>query len=213
MIQAATTAAATGSRAQMAEGALRSLLVDGVIGGVGAVLAFLPQILILFVFIAVLEDCGYMARAAYLMDRLMVPRGLERQVVHSLALVVRLRGAGHHGHAGDRERTRPADDDPGGAADDLLGPAAGLRAVDRGVHSRTKLSGRAAESARADAGGAVSAGNRRGRGVRAAAQADDLRGRTPPFLMELPSYKWPSPRTVFFRVAERGWVFLRCAGT
>ena len=40
-----------------------------------------------------------------------------------------------------------------------------------------------------------------------------LRGQTPPFVMELPSYKWPSPRTVFFRMAERGWVFLRCAGT
>ena len=40
-----------------------------------------------------------------------------------------------------------------------------------------------------------------------------LRGQTPPFLMELPSYKWPSPRTVAFRVAERGWVFLRTAGT
>ena len=51
--------------AHMAEGALRSLLVDGVIGGVGGVLAFLPQILILFVFLAVLEDCGYMARAAF----------------------------------------------------------------------------------------------------------------------------------------------------
>ncbi len=40
-----------------------------------------------------------------------------------------------------------------------------------------------------------------------------LRGQTPPFVMELPSYKWPSPRTVFFRMADRGWVFLRCAGT
>ena len=53
------------------EGALRSLLIDGVIGGVGGVLVFLPQILILFFFIAVLEDCGYMARAAFLMDKLM----------------------------------------------------------------------------------------------------------------------------------------------
>jgi ferrous iron transport protein B len=40
-----------------------------------------------------------------------------------------------------------------------------------------------------------------------------LRGQTPPFLMEWPAYKWPSSRTVFFRMAERGWVFLRCAGT
>ena len=61
----------------MGEGPLRSLLVDGVIGGVGSVLAFLPQILLLFFFIAVLEDCGYMARAACLMDRLMVRVGLS----------------------------------------------------------------------------------------------------------------------------------------
>ena len=61
----------------MADGALRSLLVDGVIGGVGGVFVFLPQILILFLFIAVLEDCGYMARGAYLMDRLMVRVGLS----------------------------------------------------------------------------------------------------------------------------------------
>jgi ferrous iron transport protein B len=40
-----------------------------------------------------------------------------------------------------------------------------------------------------------------------------LRGQTPPFVMELPSYKWPSPRTVVFRMIERGWVFVRCAGT
>ncbi|MCA9205461.1 MAG: ferrous iron transporter B, partial [Planctomycetales bacterium] len=63
--------------ARMAEGTLRSLIVEGVIGGVGGVIVFLPQILILFFFIAVLEDCGYMARAAYLMDRLMSRVGLS----------------------------------------------------------------------------------------------------------------------------------------
>ena len=56
---------------------LRSLIVDGVIAGVGGVLVFLPQILILFFFIALLEDCGYMARAAYLMDKLMSRIGLS----------------------------------------------------------------------------------------------------------------------------------------
>ena len=58
-------------------GPLESLLVDGVIAGVGAVLVFLPQILILFGFILVLEDSGYMARAAFLMDRLMGKVGLH----------------------------------------------------------------------------------------------------------------------------------------
>jgi ferrous iron transport protein B len=58
-------------------GLLRSLLVDGVIAGVGAVVAFLPQILILFLFILVLEASGYMVRAAFLMDRVMARVGLS----------------------------------------------------------------------------------------------------------------------------------------
>jgi ferrous iron transport protein B len=61
----------------MAEGDLRSLLVDGVIGGVGGVLVFLPQILLLFLFIGLLESSGYMARAAYLMDAVMAKAGLS----------------------------------------------------------------------------------------------------------------------------------------
>jgi len=58
-------------------GDLNSLLVDGVIAGVGAVVVFLPQILLLFLFIGLLEDTGYMARAAFLMDRLMSKVGLH----------------------------------------------------------------------------------------------------------------------------------------
>ena len=61
----------------MNPGPLRSLLADGIIGGVGGILVFLPQIMILFAFIAILEDCGYMARAAFLMDRLMSRCGLS----------------------------------------------------------------------------------------------------------------------------------------
>jgi ferrous iron transport protein B len=61
----------------MPPGPLRSLLIDGVVGGVGSVLVFLPQILILFLFIGLLEDCGYMARAAFVMDKLMTRLGLS----------------------------------------------------------------------------------------------------------------------------------------
>jgi ferrous iron transport protein B len=61
----------------LAPGTLRSLIVDGVIAGVGSVLVFIPQIALLFLFIAILEDCGYMARAAYLLDRLMTKLGLS----------------------------------------------------------------------------------------------------------------------------------------
>lgn len=59
------------------EGAIQSLVVDGIVGGVGAVLSFLPLILILFLGIAILEDSGYMARAAFLLDRLMRAVGLH----------------------------------------------------------------------------------------------------------------------------------------
>ena len=62
---------------RLPSGALTSLLVDGVIAGVGAVVIFLPQILILFAFIILLEDVGYMARAAFLMDRFMRACGLS----------------------------------------------------------------------------------------------------------------------------------------
>jgi ferrous iron transport protein B len=63
--------------AHMSEGPLRSLLVDGVIAGVGSVIVFLPQILILFFFILILEDSGYLPRAAFLLDNLMGKVGLS----------------------------------------------------------------------------------------------------------------------------------------
>ncbi len=61
----------------MPQGALRDLLVDGIIGGVGGVIIFLPNILILFFFISLMEDSGYMARAAFIMDKLMHKIGLH----------------------------------------------------------------------------------------------------------------------------------------
>ena len=61
----------------MPEGPLKAMLVDGIIGGVGAVIVFLPQILILYSFISFMEDSGYMARAAFIMDKLMHGMGLH----------------------------------------------------------------------------------------------------------------------------------------
>lgn len=61
----------------MAEGELRDLIVDGIIGGVGSVAVFLPNILILYLFISLMEDSGYMARAAFIMDRLMHLAGIH----------------------------------------------------------------------------------------------------------------------------------------
>jgi ferrous iron transport protein B len=70
-------ALAAGANAVLPAGAHRSLVVDGVIGGVGAVVVFLPQILILFLFILLLEGTGYMVRAAFIMDKLMHWSGLS----------------------------------------------------------------------------------------------------------------------------------------
>ena len=64
-------------RNNMAEGPLKDLLIDGIIGGVGGVIVFLPIILILYFFISILEDSGYMARAAFIMDKIMHRMGLH----------------------------------------------------------------------------------------------------------------------------------------
>src|SRR2546423_1389649 len=77
LIDRAFGALAEFTRAQMPPGLFTDLLADGVIAGVGGVLVFLPQILLLFFFIALLEDSGYMSRAAFLMDRLMRGVGLH----------------------------------------------------------------------------------------------------------------------------------------
>ena len=76
-VQAAVTGFGTWLGGHMTEGPLRHLLVDGVIAGAGTVLVFLPQILILFLFILALEDSGYLPRAAFLLDRLMGRVGLS----------------------------------------------------------------------------------------------------------------------------------------
>ena len=77
LIETAQNLASDSIATRIAAGPLRSLLTDGVIAGVGGVLVFLPQIALLFFFIAVLEDCGYMARASFVMDRLMTKIGLS----------------------------------------------------------------------------------------------------------------------------------------
>lgn len=76
-IEGATSAAGGLITSHMADGLLRSLLVDGIVAGVGGVVVFLPQILILFFFILILEDSGYLPRAAFLLDNLMGKVGLS----------------------------------------------------------------------------------------------------------------------------------------
>ena len=76
-IDAGTAWVGAQATAMLPAGPLRSLLVDGVIAGVGGVVVFLPQILILFAFILALEESGYLPRAAFLLDRMMSKAGLS----------------------------------------------------------------------------------------------------------------------------------------
>lgn len=76
-IQALVSALGNGARSVLPAGVLTSLLVDGVLAGVGAVVVFIPQILLLFAFIILFEDSGYMARVAFILDRLMSKVGLS----------------------------------------------------------------------------------------------------------------------------------------
>src|SRR5690606_924331 len=77
LIEAGTAALGQWAGAQLPEGPLNSLLVDGIIAGLGGVVVFLPQILVLFAFILALEESGYLPRAAFLLDRLMAGAGLS----------------------------------------------------------------------------------------------------------------------------------------
>ncbi|MDZ4656758.1 MAG: ferrous iron transport protein B [Bythopirellula sp.] len=195
------------------EGALQSLVVDGIIGGVGAVVIFLPQILILFAFIAVLEDCGYMARAAYLMDRLMAGVGLSGRsfipLLSSFACAVPGIMA-----------TRVIENRRDRLATILIAPLMSCSArlpvyiilISAFVPAQHYLGGIVGLQG-------LTMVAMYGVGIIAAVvvawllKSTLLRGETPPFVLELPSYKMPSLRNVFFRMIERGWDFLYVAGT
>jgi ferrous iron transport protein B len=197
----------------IAKGALRSLIVDGAIAGVGGVLVFLPQIFILFFFIAVLEDCGYMSRAAYLMDKLMVQVGLSGKsfipLLSSFACAIPgVMAARVIENRRDRLATI------------LIAP---LMSCSARLPVYTLLTAAFIPSS-AYLGGVVtlqgltmfamySIGIVAAVVVAFVLKKTFLRGDTPPFVMELPSYKIPSVRVVLHRVFDRGWAFVRRAGT
>jgi ferrous iron transport protein B len=200
-------------KASMPDGPLRSLLVDGVIGGVGAVLVFLPQILILFFFIAVLEDCGYMARAAFLMDRLMAGVGLSGKsfipLLSSFACAIPGIMA-----------TRVIENRRDRLATILIAP---LMSCSARLPVYVILIG-AFVPAHRYLGGLVglqgltllamySVGVITAIAVAWILKRTLLRGETPPFVLELPSYKLPAVRTVLHRMLERAWGFIARAGT
>lgn len=201
------------SRMGLADGAIESLLVKGIVGGVGNVLVFLPQIVALFLFIAVLEDSGYMARAAYLMDKLMSRLGLSGKsfipLLSSFACAIPgIMAARVIENRRDRLITilvAPLMSCSARLPVYLLLAAAILpnRSFLFGLLSLQALF--------------IMAMYLLGMIVAASAalllRRTLLKGVTPPFVMELPAYKMPSPRIVFWRAGERGWDFVRRAGT
>ena len=191
--------------AEGSESMLRSLLVDGIIGGVGGVLVFLPNILLLFLAIAILEDSGYMARAAFLMDRLMHKIGL-----HGKSFVPMLIGFGCSVPAIMATRTLENRRDrlvtmlvvplmscgarlpiyaliiPAFFADHLHAPMLWiiyLIGIALAVICAKLL------------------------------KMTILRGEAPPFVMELPPYRTPTLKSVGLHMWNRGGAYLKKAGT
>ncbi len=102
-IDGAVAALSAWIKAELPQTWWRDLMTDGVIAGVGSVIVFLPQIVILFALILALEASGYMARAAFLMDELMLRVGLNGRAFIPLLVEFRLRHSRHDGRAHDRE--------------------------------------------------------------------------------------------------------------
>lgn len=197
----------------IAPGAMRSLLSDGVIAGIGAVLIFLPQIAILFLFIAILEDCGYMSRAAFVVDKMMSTIGLSGRsflpLMSSFACAVPGIMA-----------TRTIESVKDRMVTILIAPLMSCSArlpvyillVSAFVPDQTYLGGWLSLQ------GAVLFAMHGVGAVVAIPTAWFLRkfffpGEASTFLMELHSYKWPSWFVLFQRVRERVVAFVSRAGT
>jgi ferrous iron transport protein B len=194
----------------MPEGDLRNLVVDGVIGGAGSVVVFLPQILLLFFFIGLLESSGYMARAAYLMDGPMSRVGLSGKAFLPLfsSYACAIPGV---------MATRTIDSAKERLVAIFVAPwmSCSARLPVYFLLVPMLLGGR--EGGLAQAGvltGIYAAGT-----ATAFVVARVLRGRLGPdpqkthFLLELPPYRLPQWGYIFRHVVSRGWAFIKNAGT
>ncbi len=191
-------------------GPWRSLIVDGVIKGVGAVVVFIPQIMLLFAIIAVLEDCGYMARAAFLMDRLMSRAGLNGKsfipLLSSMACAVPgILSARVIENRRDRLATI--------VVAPLMSCSARLP-----VYSLLIGAFFPSEVYSIWLPGLITfllymLGIILAPAVALLLKKTLLRGDTPVFVMEMPLYKWPSLYAIARRSVDAGWMFLKRAGT
>jgi ferrous iron transport protein B len=213
LIDGATTALANAARSVLPEGALTSLLVDGAIAGVGSVVVFLPQILILFAFIILLEDTGYMPRVAFLIDRLMRLCGLSGQsfipMLSSFACAVPGIMA-----------TRVIPERRDRLATIMAAP---FMTCSARLPVYALLIGAFIPSHRYLGGlvnlqglvllGLYLLGIFAGVATALLMKRTALRGPTPTFLIELPPYRLPNLRSVLLRLLERARIFLVRGGT
>ncbi|MDO4418857.1 MAG: ferrous iron transport protein B, partial [Ruminococcus sp.] len=187
---------------------LYSLIQDGIIGGVGAVLGFVPQMLVLFLLLSLLEDCGYMARVAFIMDRIFRKFGLSGK-----SFIPMLVGTGCGVPGIMASRTIESDRDrkitimttgfmPCGAKMPIVGLIAAA------LFGNTWL------------GGAWVATLAYFIGIAAVVISGILLKKTKlfagdpaPFVMELPAYHAPVPKNFLRATWERGWSFIKRAGT
>jgi ferrous iron transport protein B len=199
-------------KAHMAASLLRDLLTDGVIAGVGSVVVFLPQILVLFFFILVMEATGYMARAAFLMDRLMAGVGLSGRsfipLLSSFACAV-------PGIMATRSITDPRDR----LTTILIAPMTTCSArlpvyaviIAAFIPARQVLPGVGLQGLVLFALYGIGIV-----GAMAAAlvmRRTITRGAASGFIMELPKYQLPTVKDLALGLYQRAWIFLRRAGT
>ena len=199
-------------RSVLAPGMLTDLIVDGIIAGVGGVLVFLPQILLLFLFISLLEDSGYMARAAFLMDKLMSRVGLHGKsflpLMSSFACAIPGIMA-----------TRTIENSRDRVATILIAPfmSCSARLPVYTLMIATFFAGEVVLGFISL--GAVLMLAMYALGILVAVIIAFILKRTllkappPPFIMELPPYRMPNLRTVFLNMFERSWLFVKRAGT
>ena len=199
-------------RARMPDTWYRSLLIDGIWAGVGSVIVFLPQILILFLFLGVLEDSGYMARAAFIADRMMYRVGLQGRAFLPLL-------SGYACAVPAILAARTIEDERDRLATIFVVPFMTCSArlpvyallIAAFIPERALLGPffgtRAATLLGLYALGALAA-----IGTAFLLKGTLLRGKGAPFLMELPPYRVPTLRSVALRLYDRGKIFLRRVG-
>lgn len=196
-------------RSVMPSGPLSSLIIDGVVGGVGAVIIFLPQIFILFAFMTVLEDCGYMARAAFLMDKLMSRCGLSGKSFIPLLSSIACAVPGIMA-------TRVIENRRDRLATILVAP---LMSCSARLPVYVLLIGAFFTVGYSWWVPGVVMFSMYALGmilaplIAWALKSTLLKGETPVFVMEMPSFKWPAFRLVVRRMWDSGAAFITRAGT